>query len=113
MALSATEVKRLMIAAGDTDLGNSIADAVNAGENLALQSSHTIALCKVATSVSQTVDFGALAVGDIVTIHPVALGTTMYVIVATAGTLGQAAVVGSLYIAHRARAVPAVPTEKF
>lgn len=113
MSLSTDQVKSLMIALTSADRGNAVADAINGGIDLAAQSAFSVPLCKVATNVSQTVDFGALAVGDLVAIVPAALGTSMFVTVATAGDLGQAAVVGSLYIAFRARAVPTASAVKF
>lgn len=100
MALSDFQIKKLMSATTDQATGNLVADGIDAG----LLSSHQVVLCKVATNVSQTVDFGALAVGDLVAIIPAAAGNSHFVTVATAGTLGEAAVVGSLYIAFRARA---------
>jgi hypothetical protein len=99
MALSDAQIKKLMSAVTDQSTGNLVADGIDAG----LLSTHVVTMVKIATNVSQTVDFAALAVGDIVVIIPAALGTSMFRTVATAGTLGQAAVVGSLYIALRAR----------
>lgn len=113
MPISAQETKRLMIATTSSALGNSLADAINLGEDLALQSSHSIAAVIIATNVSATVDFAALRVGDQVLIAPAAAGNAQFVTVATLGTLPQAAVVGSLYVVLRARAVPAASNEKF
>lgn len=113
MAISAAETKRLMIATTSADVGNSLADSINAGLDLAGQSTHSIAAVIVATATSTTTDFGALRVGDRVLILPATLGTSMFVTVATLGTLPQAAVVGSLYMVLRARAVPATSAEKF
>lgn len=112
MALSSNEIKRLGNALTSMDLGNSVADAVNAGEDLALQSSHSVANVIVATNVSATIDFASLKVADKVLIMPAVAGNSQFVTVATLGTLPQAAVVGSLYVVLRARAVPAVPAEK-
>jgi len=69
--------------------------------------SHYIRAMIVATSVSQTVDFGVLAVGDIVVHIPVAPAATdsEFLVVAAAGNLGQAAVVGDLYMVHRANSI--------
>jgi hypothetical protein len=57
----------------------------------------------IATNVSQTIDFSALQVGDIVVHIPVAPAITdsEFLKVTTAGTLGQAAVVGDLYMVQR------------
>lgn len=52
----------------------------------------------IATSTSQTTDFGSLKVGDIVVIILPAAGNAQFVSISTAGDLGQAAVVGQLYI---------------
>tara|TARA_Y100001938_G_scaffold150985_1_gene244860 strand:+ start:1154 stop:1471 length:318 start_codon:yes stop_codon:yes gene_type:complete len=52
----------------------------------------------IATDVSQTVDFGSLKVGDIVVVVKPALGEAQFVSISTAGDLGQAAIVGDLYI---------------
>lgn len=66
--------------------------------------SHRIAAMIVATSTSQTTDFGALAVGDLVVMIPATAGNADFIgPIATAGTLGQAAVVGNLYMAFRAQ----------
>jgi uncharacterized YccA/Bax inhibitor family protein len=112
MALTAQEVKRLMIAATSADIGNQLADSINAGEDLALQTSHTVAALIIATAVSTTTDFASLKVGDRVLVLAVAGGAAL-VTVATVGTLPQAAVVGSIYVVMRPRVVPTVPTEKF
>lgn len=55
----------------------------------------------VATNVSQTIDFAALAAGDIVIHVPATAGNSSFLTVAAAGTLGVAAVVGDLYMVHR------------
>ena len=56
----------------------------------------------IATSTSQTTDFGALAVGDYVIHIPATPGNAGFTHVTTAGTLGAAAVVGDLYLVMRA-----------
>lgn len=113
MSLTTDQVKSLMIALTSQDRGNAVADAINGGIDLASQSAFSVPLCKLATNVSQTVDFGALAVGDIV-VHVLVIGNLVtFRTVATAGTLGEAAVVGDLYIAFRARAVPTASAVKF
>lgn len=55
----------------------------------------------IATSTSQTVDFGALAIGDIVAHIPAVAGSSSFRSITTAGSYGAAAVVGDLYIVHR------------
>jgi len=55
----------------------------------------------IATNVSSTIDFGALQVGDIVIHVPAVAGNSAFTVVATAGTLAVAAVVGDLYAVHR------------
>lgn len=101
MALSNQAVKNLMSAVTSQEFGNLIADGVNAG----LLASHVLAGAIVATNASQTVDFGSLAVGDIVVQIPLTTpGSTAYHVVATAGTLPVAAVVTSLYLVIRAKA---------
>ena len=68
--------------------------------------SHFIAAMIVATSTSQTVDFGALAVGDLVVMIPATAGNADFIgPIATAGNLGQAAVIGNLYMAFRANSI--------
>ena len=52
----------------------------------------------IATSTSQTTDFGSLKVGDLVVIVKPAAGEAEYKSISTAGDLGVAAVVGQLYI---------------
>jgi len=112
MALSENLTKRLMHAVTDQDLGRELVDAVNQGQALASLCSHGAAAAIVATNVSQTVDFGALQVGDQVLIFPAVAGTSQFLTVATAGTLGQAAVVGDLYLVLRANSAPAASSVK-
>ena len=57
----------------------------------------------VATSTSQTVDFGVLAVGDKVVHIPATAGNSNFRSITVAGTLGAAAVVGDLYVVLRAQ----------
>ena len=52
----------------------------------------------IATATSTTTDFGSLKVGDIVVQIEDAAATAHYMVVATAGTLPEAAVVDDLYI---------------
>lgn len=112
MALSEKLVKRLQHAVTDQTLGNQLADAVNAGQAASAQLSHLIAAVIVATNVSQTVDFGALEVGDKVLHIPAVAGNSDFVTVATAGTLGVAAVVGDLYVVLRAFSAPTASNVK-
>lgn len=115
-ALSASTVKSLMTALTDAGKGNDVATKLNQADVLAAQTGWTIPAVIVATNVSTTIDFGALAVGDKVVIIPDAAGTAEFATVATAGTLPQAAVVGSLYVVLRSAvaALAAAPTsEKF
>jgi hypothetical protein len=65
--------------------------------------SHFVVAAIVATNVSQTVDFAALVVGDKVIHVPAVAGNSDFSIVATAGTLPAAAVVGDLYVVLRAK----------
>lgn len=64
--------------------------------------SHSVSAAIVATSTSQTVDFGALQVGDKVIHIPATAGNSNFRSITTAGTLGAAAVIGDLYVALRA-----------
>jgi len=98
MALSQDAVKRLMVGLASADAGNEVASAINRG----------LAALIVATSVSQTVDFAALQVGDKVVVVPAAAGNCHFVTVATAGNLGEAAVIGSLYVVLRSPAASAL-----
>lgn len=99
--LSDKSVKALAIAVTDIVAGNDVATKLNQADALASASSHTIANVIVATNVSATIDFASLAVGDRVLILPAVAGNSMFVTVATAATLPQAAVVGSLYVVLR------------
>ena len=56
----------------------------------------------VATSTSTTTNFAALLPGDLVVHIPATAGTTSFETVVTAGTKPSAAVVGDLYLVHRA-----------
>jgi hypothetical protein len=114
MALLENDVKRLMIATSDADTGNRLADAISAGQEMAALTSHIVVGAITATNVSQTVDFGVLKVGDLVVMIPATAGSADFIgPVATAGTLGQAAVVGNLYLVLRARVAPTTSNIKF
>lgn len=112
MAISSTLTKQLQIAVCSQSQGNTLADLINKGEAAGL-ASHIVANVIVATNVSQTIDFASLAVGDKVVVIPAAAGNSNFVTVAVAGTLGQAAVVGSLYIVLRAINLPAASAVVF
>jgi len=100
MALSTEAVKRLMIAVCSPELGNEISTAINEGLLLADQSNVTLAAIIAATSVSPTTDFGALKVADKV-LHFSALGGSSLLNCLVAGDLGQAAVIGDIYMVLR------------
>lgn len=104
MALSAELRKRLVIAVTDATIGAEIADVVDAGTAAIAQMPIVVAGAIVATSVSQTTDFGSLKVGDKVAMIPATAGSADFITISVAGDLGQAAVVGNLYIVLRARA---------
>lgn len=70
---------------------------------IAALGAYSIPAVIVATSVSQTVDFGALAVGDkVLKIDTTGAGSNAMLTVTAAGTLPSAAIVGDVYIAFRA-----------
>jgi hypothetical protein len=101
MALSTKTKKIIEIALADRKAGAELSAAVDNAS--APQSSHKIAAMIVATAVSQTTDFGALQVGDLVVMTPATAGNADFIgPVAVAGTLGQAAVIGNLYTVYRA-----------
>lgn len=104
MALSEELRKRLVIAVTDAAIGKEIADVVDASTAAIAQMPIVVAGAIVATSVSQTTDFGSLLVGDKVAMIPAAAGSADFIAISVAGDLGQAAVVGNLYIVLRARA---------
>jgi len=94
MALSNQAVKNIMSAVVSQEIGNSVADGINAG----LLASHVIANVIVATNVSTTLDFA-----DKVVMIPAVAGNSIFYTVATAGTLPAAAIVGNLYVVIRAK----------
>lgn len=69
---------------------------------VAANGSYYVATIIKATNVSQTVDFAALEVGDIVQHNLVSNGTVTTRVIGTGGDLGQAAVVNDYYIVYRA-----------
>lgn len=108
MALSEKLVKRLFTALTDRNLANELADAVNNGVSSSALLPLQFVGAVIATNVSQTVDFGGLAVGDYVLMIPATAGSADLIgPIATAGTLGQAAVVGNIYMVLRASLVAA------
>lgn len=102
MALATDTIKKLITALADKTAAQEMATAENTGILLAAASGYTVKTLIVATNVSTTIDFASLAVGDKVLILPAVAGNSMFVSCATAGTLPQAAVVGSLYVVLRA-----------
>lgn len=113
MPLSKSAVNSLQLALTSKDLGNETADAINKGSAIADQSTTCLAKLIVATNVSQTVNFGALKVGDKIVHIPASAGNADFQVCATLGTLPVSAVVGDLYIVLRAFAVPAASTQGF
>lgn len=83
-----------------------VTQKLNTAEALAAQGPIMVAAAIVATAVSQTTDFGALKVGDKVVVVPAAAGNSDFISIATKGDLGQAAVVGNLYLVLRAFVAP-------
>lgn len=113
MAISSDTNYRLNVALTKKDAGNEVANALNNALAQAAQDLFCVPAVITATNVSQTIDFGALVVGDKVVVIPAAAGNSHFVTVATIGTLGEAAVVGSLYVVLRAYAAPTASTQSF
>jgi len=113
MALSDDAKRQLAIALTKSSLANEVADAIDAGSAVSSQMGMMVAAVIVATDTSQTTDFGSLAVGDKVIMIPATAGNADFISIATAGDLGQAAVVGNIYIAFRAFVAPAASSFKF
>ncbi len=87
-------------------LESSLANKRAATDLVNQMGSHYIAALIVATSVSQTTDFAALKVGDMVAMIPATAGNADAIgPIATAGDLGQAAVVGNMYLVLRANSI--------
>lgn len=107
MALSDALVKRLMHAVTDQALGRELVDAIDAASADRAQSAKQIAAAIVATSTSQTTDFAALRVGDQVLMIPATAGSADLITISTISDLGQAAVVGNIYVVLRAFVAPA------
>lgn len=105
--LSTDAIKRLQHALGSKAVGNEVATALNLHDAMRSQSAMVIPMVVVATNVSQTIDFAALAVGDLVIMIPATAGNADLIgPIAVAGTLGQAAVVGNIYVAFRPLVAP-------
>jgi hypothetical protein len=113
MALSTKAARRLAVDIGKKTEANEVIDAVNKGAAVAAQGAFVVPAVIVATNVSTTIDFGALALGDKVVHIPTVAGNASFLTVATAGTLPAAAVVGDLYVVLRAFAAPAASNVKF
>jgi len=93
----------LLATAGDV---NPIVDVVNtlsttvAGIEAAVTT--VVAAAIVATSTSQTTDFGVLLTTDKVVMIPATAGSADFITPNATGTLGQSAIVGNLYLVLRA-----------
>lgn len=108
MAISAATINALGVAMAGQASAQEVGVALNKADAHAAQSPVCVAAMITATNVSQTVDFGALKVGDQVLMIPATAGNADAIgPIATAGTLGQAAVVGNVYLVLRALVLPA------
>lgn len=112
MALSSNTVKHIIHALADQTAGRELADSVDKSAAFQAQSGKVIVAAIVATATSQTTDFGAVKVGDQVLMIPATAGSADLITIATAGDLGQAAVIGNIYVVLRAFAAPAASTVK-
>lgn len=111
MPLSAATVKALGVALAGQAAAQEVGIALNKADAMATQDPVCLAAMIVATNVSQTIDFGALAVGDRVMMIPTVAGNAQSIgPIAVAGTLGQAAVVGNTYLVLRTLSLPAAST---
>ena len=113
MALLSDTIKRLMSALTSADAGNEVANAIQAGAAVAAQNLICCVAAIQATNVSQTVDFAALKVGDKIAMIPATAGNADYISCTVAGDLGQAAVVGNLYLVFRPLVLDATSALKF
>lgn len=109
MSLSKDPTKRLFEAVTDqVYAGPQIVDAINQGQDLAQQSGWSVPAAIIAAHTSDTTDFGALEVGDLVVHVPATAGDSQFGAVVTAGTLPfSSAVIGDLYVVLRAYSLPA------
>lgn len=113
MALSNNALKALA-SIGVQSTATEVATAVNGGGDLAAQSGASLVKAIVATAISQTTDFASLKVGDKVVMIPQVAGSADFIgPIAVAGDLGQAAVVGNLYLVIRDFTAPATAAAKF
>lgn len=80
---------------------NPIVDSVNTLNDRVSTYPLVVAAAIVATSTSQTTDFGVLLTTDKVVMIPATAGSADFITPSATGTLGQAAVVGNLYIVLR------------
>lgn len=110
--LSDNLVKRLMHALTDQTLAKELVDAVNQHDAHLTQSAKMVIAAIVATNVSQTIDFAALKIGDQVLMIPATAGNADLITITVAGDLGQAAVVGNIYVVLRAFVAPAASAVK-
>lgn len=112
MPVSENLQKRILHAVTDQTLGRELIEAIQVGEAAGRGAGQLIAAAIVATATSQTTDFGALLVGDQVIMIPATAGNADLITIATAGNLGQAAVIGNIYLVLRPIVFPAAPTVK-
>lgn len=104
--LTQKSVNALATALCNNTASEDVAHKLNTADALATQGPVVIAAMIVATAVSQTTDFGALLAGDKVIMIPATAGSADFITVADDGDLGQAAVVGNLYLVLRDFAAP-------
>ncbi len=109
--LSSDTVRRTIFAVGDQAAGNELVRTINQASAFVAQSAMVVAAAIVATNVSQTVDFGALKVNDQVLMIPATAGNADLITISTAGNLGQAAVVGNIYVVLRPLDLTGVPAD--
>ncbi len=112
MALSENLTKRIMHAVGDQVTARELVDAIDAHTAFVAASAKVVAGAIVATAVSQTTDFASLAVGDRVLMIPATAGNADLITITVAGDLGQAAVIGNIYVVLRTFTAPAGSTVK-
>jgi hypothetical protein len=106
--LSDKAVRQIATAVADVGLGNEIATNIN----LVAGAPFVLASVIVATAVSPTTDFGSLKVGDrVLALAAGAGGAVNGYLVATAGTLPAAAVIGSNYWVFRSTAQQTIDTQ--
>lgn len=110
--LSDNLVKRLMHALTDQTLAKELVDAINQHDAHLTQSGKMLIAAIVATNVSQTIDFAVLKIGDQVLMIPATAGNADLITITVAGDLGQAAVVGNIYVVLRSFVVPAASAVK-